>query len=117
MMVGSLTQPRNQRRLQMKLSHAIEPYQKYHSFNSKKITIRNIELMAKVGMRIGEVLKIRPVDVKDRKITLPDPKSGLETEIVYIPQKTGRPALMLSSNTILNQILLDLNVTAFPNGF
>jgi integrase len=46
-----------------------------------------MELMAKGGMRIGEVLKIRPIDVKDRKITLPDPKSGLETEIVYIPQK------------------------------
>ena len=41
-----------------------------------------LELMAKGGMRIGEVLKIRPVDVKDRKITLPDPKSGLESEIV-----------------------------------
>ena len=46
-----------------------------------------LELMAKGGMRIGEVLKIRPVDVKDRKITLPDPKSGRESEIVYIPQK------------------------------
>ena len=46
-----------------------------------------MELMAKGGMRIGEVLKIRPVDVKDRKITLPDPKSGRDTEIVYIPQK------------------------------
>ena len=46
-----------------------------------------MELMAKGGMRIGEVLKIRPIDVKDRKITLPDPKSGLEIEIVYIPQK------------------------------
>jgi len=46
-----------------------------------------LELMAKGGMRIGEVLKIRPVDVKDRKITLPDPKSGRESEIVCIPQK------------------------------
>jgi integrase len=46
-----------------------------------------MELMAKGGMRIGEVLKIRPIDVKDRKITLPDPKSGMESEIVYIPQK------------------------------
>ena len=46
-----------------------------------------LELMAKGGMRIGEVLKIRPSDVKDRKITLPDPKSGRESEIVYIPQK------------------------------
>jgi integrase len=46
-----------------------------------------LELMAKGGMRIGEVLKIRPVDVEDHKITLPDPKSGRESEIVYIPQK------------------------------
>jgi integrase len=46
-----------------------------------------LELMAKGGMRIGEVLKLRPVDVKDRKITLPDPKSGKESEIVFIPQK------------------------------
>ena len=46
-----------------------------------------MELMAKGGMRIGEVLKIRPIDVKDRKITLQDPKSGLGIEIVYIPQK------------------------------
>jgi integrase len=46
-----------------------------------------LELMAKGGMRIGEVLKIRPIDVKDRKITLPDPKSGRESEIVFIPQR------------------------------
>ena len=46
-----------------------------------------LELMARAGMRIGEVLKIRPVDIQDRKITLPDPKSGRESEIVYIPQK------------------------------
>ena len=46
-----------------------------------------MELMAKGGMRIGEVLKIRPIDIKDRKITLLDPKSGKESEIVFIPQK------------------------------
>jgi len=46
-----------------------------------------LELMAKGGMQIGEVLKIRPIDVKDRKITLPEPKSGRESEIVFIPQK------------------------------
>jgi len=46
-----------------------------------------LELMAKGGMRIGEVLKVRPLDVRDRKITLPDPKSGRDSEIVYIPQK------------------------------
>ena len=46
-----------------------------------------LELMAKAGMRIGEVLKIRPIDVRDRKITLSDPKSGRESEIAFIPQK------------------------------
>ena len=46
-----------------------------------------LELMARGGMRIGEVLKIRPVEVQDRKITLPYPKSGSESEIVFIPQK------------------------------
>jgi site-specific recombinase XerD len=29
----------------MKLSHAIESYQKYHSFNSKKNTIKNYEFL------------------------------------------------------------------------
>jgi integrase len=46
-----------------------------------------LELMARAGMRVGEVLKIRPVDLQDRKITLPDPKSGKKSEVVFIPQK------------------------------
>ncbi|MCP4273988.1 MAG: site-specific integrase [Gammaproteobacteria bacterium] len=48
-----------------------------------------LELMARGGMRIGEVLKIRPIDVQDRKITLPEPKSGKESEVVFIPQKVA----------------------------
>ena len=48
-----------------------------------------LELMARGGMRVGEVLKIRPIDVHDRKITLPDPKSGKESEVVFIPQKVA----------------------------
>ena len=48
-----------------------------------------LELMARGGMRIGEVLKIRPLDVQDRKITLPEPKSGKESEVVFIPQKVA----------------------------
>ena len=30
-----------------------------------------LELMSRCGMRIGEVLKIRPVGIQDRKITFP----------------------------------------------
>ena len=48
-----------------------------------------LELMARGGMRIGEVLKIRPVDLEDRKITLHNPKSGKEVEAVFIPQKVA----------------------------
>jgi len=56
----------------------------------KTAKVRNrllLELMARGGMRIGEVLKIRPMDVENRKIILPNPKSGREAEVVYIPQK------------------------------
>jgi integrase len=46
-----------------------------------------LELMARGGMRVGEVLKITPSDVEDRKIIISDPKSGKEIEVVFIPQK------------------------------
>jgi len=48
-----------------------------------------LELMARGGMRVGEVLKLRPRDVQDRKLTLRDPKSGKEREHVFIPQKVA----------------------------
>jgi integrase len=46
-----------------------------------------LEIMARGGMRVGEVLKIRPADVEDRKIILHNPKSGRDAEVVFIPQK------------------------------
>jgi integrase/recombinase XerD len=50
-----------------------------------------LELMARGGMRIGEVLKITPQDLVDRKIAIRAPKSGRELEVVFIPQKlSGR---------------------------
>lgn len=48
-----------------------------------------LELMARGGMRIGEVLKLTPHDVQDRKLHLPNPKSGRESEVVFIPQKVA----------------------------
>ena len=48
-----------------------------------------LELMARGGMRIGEVLKLTPNDIEDRKLTLRAPKSGKEREIVFIPQKVA----------------------------
>jgi integrase len=46
-----------------------------------------LELMARGGMRIGEVVKLRPVDILERKLIIRDPKSGKESEAVFIPQK------------------------------
>ena len=34
-----------------------------------------LELMARGGMRIGEVLKLRQKDVQDRKLNLQEPKA------------------------------------------
>jgi integrase/recombinase XerD len=56
------------------------------------VKLRNrliLELMARGAMRVGEVLKLRPRDVHDRKLTLRDPKSGKEREHVFIPQKVA----------------------------
>jgi len=46
-----------------------------------------LELMARGGMRIGEVLKLTPRDVNERKLIIRDPKSGKEKESIFIPQK------------------------------
>ena len=48
-----------------------------------------LELMARGGMRVGEVLKLTPRDIEDRKLMLSDPKSGRGGEVVFIPQKVA----------------------------
>jgi integrase len=58
----------------------------------KTVNPRNrimLELVVRGGMRVGEVLKIRPIDIQERKIILWDPKSGKESEVVFIPQKVA----------------------------
>lgn len=46
-----------------------------------------LELMARGGMRIGEVLKLTPSDICERRLTLQDPKSSREQEFIFIPQR------------------------------
>ena len=48
-----------------------------------------LELMARGGMRIGEVLKLRMMDVEDCKLFLVSPKSGRQNEVVFIPKKVA----------------------------
>ena len=49
-----------------------------------------LELQARCGLRIGELLKIRVSDVSDRTITLREPKSGKEIEMAYMPENVSR---------------------------
>jgi len=44
-----------------------------------------LELMARGGMRVGEVLNLIPSDLDDCKIIIRDPKSGKGVEVVFIP--------------------------------
>ena len=62
------------------------------TFKTRTTKVRNrliLKLMARGGMRIGEVLKLRLKDLQDRKLVLSEPKSGKEYEFVFIPQKVA----------------------------
>jgi hypothetical protein len=48
-----------------------------------------LELMARGGMRVSEVLKLTPNDILDRKLILNDTKSDKEQELIFIPQKVA----------------------------
>jgi integrase/recombinase XerD len=60
----------------------------YNTTNQRDRLI--LELQARCGLRVGELLKIRVSDVSDRTITLWDPKSGKETEGAYMPENVSR---------------------------
>jgi integrase/recombinase XerD len=56
----------------------------------RTMNVRNrliLELMARAGMRIGEVLKLTIEDIDGQRLRLREPKSGREAEIVYLPKK------------------------------
>jgi len=60
-----------------------------------------LELMARACMRVGEVLKLRPNDIEDRKVLIRDPKSGKESEVAFLPQKVAdRLKKYISGNRI-----------------
>jgi integrase len=48
-----------------------------------------LELMARGGMRVGEVLNLKAKDVDDRRLLIETPKSGRESEVVFIPKKVA----------------------------
>ena len=48
-----------------------------------------LEFMARSGMRVGEVLGLRAEDIEERRVSLTNPKSGKESELVFLPQKVA----------------------------
>ncbi len=46
-----------------------------------------LELMARGGMRVGEVLNLIAADVEDQKLTIRNPKSGKTSEVIFVPQR------------------------------
>ena len=56
----------------------------------RQSNIRNrimLELMARGGLRVGEVLNLNPDDIEDQKLIIRNPKSGKEFESAFIPLK------------------------------
>ena len=52
-------------------------------------------------MRVGEVLKLKPRDIEDRKVFIQDPKSRKEMEVAFLPQKVAdRLQKYISDNEI-----------------
>ncbi len=59
-------------------------------FRTTKIRNRLIlELMARGGMRVGEVLKLTPENVNKQNLILRQPKSGNKAELVFIPRRVA----------------------------
>lgn len=56
-------------------------------FNARSVRDRLIlELQARCGLRIGEVLNLRVSDLSGRKIVIEDPKSGRDAEVAFMPE-------------------------------
>ncbi len=71
-----------------------------------------LELMARGGMRVGEVLNLRVKNVDDRKLFIASPKSGRQSEVVFIPKKV---ADRLKDYIRIRELTLEQRV--FPLGY
>jgi len=60
-------------------------------YRSKKIRDRLIlELQARCGMRIGEVLNLRASDITDRKLIIRQLKSGKDIEVAFMTESIAK---------------------------
>ena len=68
-----------------------------------------LELMARGGMRVGEVLMLTPDDVQDDFLTIQNPKSGKQEERVYVPRK-----ILVRLSQYIQAAGIDPNDRIFP---
>lgn len=60
-------------------------------YNTKSMRDRLIlELQARCGLRIGELLGLRVSDISDRKILIREPKSGNDSEVAFMPEQIAK---------------------------
>jgi len=60
-------------------------------YNTKNPRDRLImELQARCGLRIGELLKITASDISERKLVLREPKSGKEADVAFMPEQVAK---------------------------
>jgi len=73
-------------------------------FNSTSIRDRLIlELQARCGLRIGEVLKLRASDLSGRKLMIQKPKSGRDVEVAFMPEHIAPGCLTTLQRAICHQ--------------
>ena len=68
-----------------------------------------LELMARGGKRVGEVLNLTPADIQERSLVIQNPKSGRAEETVYIPRK-----IMVRLTGYVSARGISKNVRIFP---
>jgi integrase len=103
-------------------------------YNTKDIRDRLIlELQARCGLRIGELLKLKVSDVSDRKLTIIEPKSRKDSEVAFMPEQIANrlneyikdkqlsaddpvfPMCYSTARSIIIHIAKRLNITMTPH--
>ena len=87
-------------------------------FNASSVRDRLIlELQARCGLRIGEVLNLRASDLSGRKIIIQEPKSGRDAEVAFMPEHiAGRLAEYVSAKGLsADNRLFPLSYTTVRN--
>jgi site-specific recombinase XerD len=70
-------------------------------FNAGNLRDRLIlELQARCGLRIGEVLNLKVSDLSGRKIVIQEPKSGRDAEVAFMPYCSKARRICCSQTTI-----------------